>query len=94
MEQTWLVTYDVSDDGRRRRVERILLGHGEREQYSVFRCRLSPREVRDLRARLIGHLKGSDSIRYYPLCAACLPRQPQRTLLDSAEAGMAGYFAV
>lgn len=94
MEQTWLVTYDISDDRSRRRVERILLGHGERELYSVFRCHLVPIEVRDLRARLAGHLKGSDSIRYYPVCAACLPRQPQRTLADSADVGSPWYFAV
>lgn len=94
MEQTWLVTYDISDDRSRRRVERILQGYGERELYSVFRCRLAPLEVRDLRARLTGYLKGGDSLRYYPLCAACLPRQPQRTLIDPAQAGIPWYFVV
>jgi CRISPR-associated protein Cas2 len=92
MEQTWLVTYDVSDDRSRRRIERILLGRGERELYSVFRCHLAPIEVRDLRLLLAGYLKGRDSIRYYPVCAACLPRQPQRSLVDSAAAGTPGYF--
>lgn len=92
MEQTWLVTYDVSDDSGRRRIERILLGHGERELYSVFRCHLAPIEVRDLRALLAGYLKGSDSIRYYPVCGACLPRQPQRSLVNAAAAGSPWYF--
>jgi CRISPR-associated protein Cas2 len=93
MAQTWLVTYDISDDRSRRRVERILLGHGEKELYSVFRCALTPIEVRDLRARLAAHLKGSDSIRYYPVCAACLPRQLQRTGGVLAAPGSPGYFA-
>lgn len=83
MEQTWLVAYDISDDRIRRRIERILLAHGERELYSVFRCRLLPVQLRDLRLRLAGQIAKADSIRYYPVCAACLPRQPQRQLQES-----------
>lgn len=52
MRQTYVVTYDISEAKRLRRVHRILLGYGERLQYSVFRCELSDREVVELRGRL------------------------------------------
>ncbi len=52
MRQTYVVTYDICEPKRLRRVHRILLGYGERLQYSVFRCELSDREVVELRGRL------------------------------------------
>lgn len=44
MRHTYLVTYDVSDDKRLRRVFRCLNGYGDPVQYSVFRCDLSAQE--------------------------------------------------
>lgn len=44
MRHTYLVTYDVSDDKRLRRVFRCLNGFGDPVQYSVFRCDLSAQE--------------------------------------------------
>lgn len=44
MRTRWLVTYDISDPGRLRRVYRILRGYGDWLQLSVFRCELSARE--------------------------------------------------
>lgn len=52
MRATYVVTYDISDDKRRRRVFRVLLGHGDHLQYSVFRCNLTPVELIQLRAQL------------------------------------------
>jgi len=46
----YLVTYDIVDDKRRSRAARALENHGDRLQYSVFRC--------DLNARELVHLKG------------------------------------
>ncbi len=40
-----LVTYDVSDDKRLRRVFRLLRGFGEHVQYSVFLCRLTDKDL-------------------------------------------------
>jgi len=50
--QTYVVMYDISDDKRLRRVFRICLGYGDRLQYSVFRCNLTPTELVQLRGRL------------------------------------------
>ena len=49
----WLVSYDVRDSNRLRKVAKKLEGYGERLQYSVFRCRLE--------ARLSGPGKGRQS---------------------------------
>ncbi|MBV1788004.1 CRISPR-associated endonuclease Cas2 [Marinobacterium sp. D7] len=47
-EHLYLVTYDVSDSKRLRRVFRILEGYGEWVQLSVFQCRLSELRKRRL----------------------------------------------
>jgi CRISPR-associated protein Cas2 len=41
MQTRYIVTYDVSDDGRRNSVFKTLRGYGDHIQYSVFRCDLS-----------------------------------------------------
>ena len=51
-EHLWIVTYDVSDQKRWRRVFRVMKGRGEWLQLSVFQCRLSRRGVVELRAAL------------------------------------------
>ena len=42
-EHLYLVTYDIRDDKRWRRVFRLMKGFGEWLQLSVFQCRLSRR---------------------------------------------------
>jgi len=50
--QTYVVSYDVSDPRRLRRVYRTLLGYGDHLQLSVFRCDLTVRELIELRGKL------------------------------------------
>ena len=52
MRQTFIVSYDVSDPKRLRRVFQLLRGWGDHLQLSVFQCELSPRELVALRAGL------------------------------------------
>ncbi|RWX42825.1 CRISPR-associated protein Cas2 [Candidatus Electrothrix aarhusensis] len=66
-----MITYDISDDRIRRQVWKILTDHGERVQYSVFECELTPDEKRRLRLRLAGLIASDDSVRWYPLCTWC-----------------------
>jgi CRISPR-associated protein Cas2 len=47
-----LVMYDVCDDGRLRRVHKLLRGWGKAMQYSVFRVRCSARELERMRFEL------------------------------------------
>lgn len=52
MRQAYIVSYDISDPKRLRRVYKIMLGYGEHLQLSVFRCELDKRELIELRAKL------------------------------------------
>ncbi len=45
MRKHYLVTYDVSDAKRLRRVFKTMRGFGDHVQYSVFVCELSDREL-------------------------------------------------
>jgi CRISPR-associated protein Cas2 len=60
MRQMYVVTYDICDPKRLRKVYKYMLGWGEHLQLSVFQCELSHRELVELRAglaRLIHHLE-------------------------------------
>jgi CRISPR-associated protein Cas2 len=47
-EHLYLVTYDIRDDKRWRRVFKVMKGFGEWLQLSVFQCRLSHRRHAEL----------------------------------------------
>jgi CRISPR-associated protein Cas2 len=47
-----IVTYDIGDAKRWRRVFKLMHGYGEWLQLSVFQCRLSPRRRAELVTRL------------------------------------------
>lgn len=53
-EHLYVITYDIGDAGRWRRVFKIMNGYGEWLQLSVFQCRLS----RQRHAELIAILDG------------------------------------
>ena len=52
MRQAYIVTYDVCDPKRLRKVFKVMRGYGEHLQLSVFRCELNDRELVELRAKL------------------------------------------
>lgn len=79
MRHRWIVTYDVADARRLRRVYRTLLGYGDWLQLSVFRCDLSARE----RVRLQGLLE--QEIR---------PQQDQVIFMDLGPADARGSEAL
>jgi CRISPR-associated protein Cas2 len=73
--QLYVVAYDIPSDRRRTKVHKILSGFGEWTQYSLFELFLSEKE----RILLISKLQPvldpqEDSVRFYPLCAACVKR--------------------
>ena len=51
-DRLYLVVYDISDQKRWKQVFRIMNGHGEWLQLSVFQCRLSPRRRIEMQAAL------------------------------------------
>jgi CRISPR-associated protein Cas2 len=52
MRNAYIVTYDISDPVRLRKVFKKMRGYGDRIQLSVFRCELSAAELVMLRAAL------------------------------------------
>lgn len=66
-----VVSYDISDDKRRRKVAEIMEGYGYRVQYSVFECNLSKKQMAEMKQALRPYVKARemDSIRFYPLPA-------------------------
>lgn len=69
----WVISYDIVDDRRRRRMARVLESWGIRVQYSIFECDLTPEDQRCLSERLQECLDvKTDSLRWYPLCNNCL----------------------
>lgn len=53
-EHLYIVSYDIRDEKRWRRVFRVMKGYGEWLQLSVFQCRLTRRQHAELIALLDG----------------------------------------
>jgi len=51
-ERLYIVTYDISDDRRWRRVFKTMKGYGQWLQLSVFQCRLTPRRRQEMAGAL------------------------------------------
>jgi CRISPR-associated protein Cas2 len=56
----YIVTYDISDQKRWRRIFNIMNGYGEWLQLSVFQCRLSQQQHAELIALLDGAIHHGD----------------------------------
>jgi CRISPR-associated protein Cas2 len=75
MNQLIIVSYDITDDQKRARVAKILKDYGSRVQYSVFECRISEKQLDDLKNRLTKAIDlKEDSIRFYSLCQECIKK--------------------
>ena len=56
MEHLYVISYDISEPMRWRRVFKIMKGYGEWLQLSVFQCRLSKMRMLQLEAALQGEM--------------------------------------
>jgi len=68
MRTVYIVTYDVSDDKRWRKVFEVMKGFGDHLQFSVFRCTLSERGrvlLMEKLAQVIKH--DEDQVLFFPL---------------------------
>lgn len=67
-----VVSYDIADDRRRRRIFKLMKDYGVRVQYSVFECLLDEALLRELRDKVRGLMnRTEDGVRYYSICGAC-----------------------
>lgn len=57
MRRNFIVTYDIRDDKRLRKVFKTCKGYGVHLQYSVFECDLAPMEKAQFEAKLSDIIK-------------------------------------
>ena len=79
MKQWVLISYDVRDDKRLRKVAKHLEGYGVRVQYSGFRCQLTVRQIERLRWELSRMMNSEDSLLVVGLCNHCASQIPRRS---------------
>jgi CRISPR-associated protein Cas2 len=71
----YVIAYDIPSDRRRNRVHKTLRGFAKWTQYSLFEGFLTDKELVALQGKLEKYLEPSeDSVRFYPLCKACVAR--------------------
>lgn len=69
---TYLISYDICDPKRLRKVARACEDFGLRRQYSVFLCRLTALNLVQLRTRLYDIIDlEKDQVLFIPLCKSC-----------------------
>jgi CRISPR-associated protein Cas2 len=73
MRKHYVITYDISCDRIRYRVDKILKNHGIRVQKSVFECDLTESELLKIQklVRKIIDIE-IDSVVFYHLCKKCM----------------------
>lgn len=71
-EQFIVVSYDISNPKRLRKVAKIMESFGVRVQFSVFEVKLDPNDVVKMKRRLDKVIKpDEDQVRFYKLCQNC-----------------------
>jgi CRISPR-associated protein Cas2 len=70
----YLLSYDVMDPKRLRKVHKKMVTWGKPVQYSVFRVRCTDRELGVLRFELAKLLDQDDRLLVVRLCAGCASR--------------------
>lgn len=65
----YLVCYDIADNRRRYRIDKLLSGYGVRAQRSLFECAIDAAEAAELEARAAELLDpAEDRVHIYHLC--------------------------
>ncbi len=71
----YLITYDIENDKRRKKISDELEAFGYRVNYSVFECELNQTKLRKLKEKIeeLVDIK-YDSVRFYHICENCLSK--------------------
>jgi CRISPR-associated protein Cas2 len=67
----YVICYDITEPKRWRTVYKKLHGYGRRLQYSIFRCRLTVRQMERLHWELEAMLTTEDRLLILRLCDGC-----------------------
>ena len=74
----YLVAYDIREQKRLQKVAKLMEGYGTRVQYSIFRCRLSERNLERLRWEITQKVTKEDDIFIMELCSSCIKRMNKK----------------
>ncbi|MDA3915700.1 MAG: CRISPR-associated endonuclease Cas2 [Deltaproteobacteria bacterium] len=70
-----LVTYDIANPKRLRRVARIMQDFGQRVQKSIFEVSLTPAVFKQMKFQIDNTIEpAEDGVKYFPLCRKCTTR--------------------
>lgn len=70
--ENFIVSYDICDPKRLRKVAQTCEDFGVRKQYSVFQCRLTAHDLVRLKSRLYDIIqRDRDQVLIIPLCLKC-----------------------
>ena len=71
----YLITYDIENNKRRKKVSDELEAYGYRVNFSVFECKLNKTKMKNLVKKLEELIdKKKDSLRFYHVCENCVPK--------------------
>lgn len=79
-----LISYDIRDPKRLRKVAKKLEGYGTRLQLSVFRCRLDHEGLEKLHWELHQIMTNEDDLLVIPLCQTCSEKVPEHSTGDQS----------
>ena len=69
---SYIVSYDICNPKRLRKVSQTCEDFGLRRQYSVFLCRLTAHDLVRLKSRLYDIIQlDADQVLFIPLCSKC-----------------------
>jgi CRISPR-associated protein Cas2 len=80
-----LITYDVRDSKRLKKVAKKMEAYGTRVQYSVFRCRLDREALEKLHWELTKIMAQEDDLLVIPLCESCSSKVPRHSSGDCSD---------
>jgi CRISPR-associated protein Cas2 len=71
----YLITYDIENDKKRKKISDELEAFGYRVNYSVFECELNQSKLKKLKEKLEDLVDEKyDSLRFYHICENCIPK--------------------
>jgi CRISPR-associated protein Cas2 len=85
----YLVSYDISDPKRLRRIARIMEGYGYRVQFSVFQCPLDDLRLEQLKADVVPAINSDED----QVLIVCLGPESEQTFRRFDSLGRPYRFA-
>lgn len=95
MNRLWIVSYDIADNRRRRQLDKLLLGLGDRHLESLFECWLRADQVPGVERRIRALLDpAADRLAMVPVCRDCQRRTRSHGLGRSMATQRYHFFVV